>query len=107
MPEHDPNNEYVRDDSAVIAALRGHSGTPETKEVLLLWTLAREAEVEAENTSRAAIVFNIRRAKLYEQAGFVSEALENYQDAQYQAEQEGEGELVAECLEGIQRLEKV
>lgn len=104
MAEYESSPEQGPSDEEVVAALREHGTTKETEALLLTWTLAREAEVEAENSSRATLVFNIRRAKLYESAGLVEAALENFQDALVQAEQENEADAVAECVEGIARL---
>lgn len=104
MSEHEPRRESHHEDEALIAAFREHGRTPETEAQLLSWTLAREAEVEAENTSHAGLLFNVRRALVYEASGFVEAALEGFHDALLQAEQEDAAEVVAECVEAIQRL---
>lgn len=49
------------------------------------WMAEEEGRVEAENTPLATIVFNLKRARFYLEAGFRDEAVENYEDARRQA----------------------
>ena len=79
---------------------------PETKALVLEWTKEREAVVAKENTSRAAIVFNIERSDLYVAANDIEGAIECLESALTQAEQENEEKLRKEILEKIESLEE-
>jgi len=79
---------------------------PETKTLVLQWTKEREAVVAKENTSRAAIVFNIERSDLYVAANDIEGAIECLESALTQAEQENEEKLRKEILEKIESLEE-
>ena len=67
---------------------------PEVCAILQLWTRQQEKIVEAANTSEAAIQFNLRRARLYFEAGYKDEAWKNFEAAHTQAYQEGMDELM-------------
>jgi hypothetical protein len=77
----------------------------EAKEAVMRWTEQREAEVNAINTSRAAIEFNIERAELYIAVGDKEGALDCLHDARMQAHQENEGALYADILEKMDEIE--
>lgn len=77
---------------------------PETKELVMKWTAQREAEVEKENTSCAAIVFNIDRSDLYIAAGDKDGAKECLESALDQADQENEKELQDQIIEKLRSL---
>lgn len=55
------------------------------KEALLQWTIAQEQEVERSQDKDASIQFDLKRARLYFEAGLIAEAFENYEDAYDQA----------------------
>ncbi|MFA6428783.1 MAG: hypothetical protein WCW02_04575 [Candidatus Buchananbacteria bacterium] len=79
---------------------------PETKALVLAWTMQQEALVTAENTSRAAIIFNIERTDLYLAVGDNAGAFDCLNEALLQAHQEGEPELYDQIMEKIKDLEK-
>jgi hypothetical protein len=58
---------------------------PSAKEALIQWTIAQEQEVEQSKNKDAPIQLNLKRARLYFEAGLVDEAFENYEDAYNQA----------------------
>ncbi len=68
---------------------------PEANAAVMQWTAQREEEVMQENTSRAAIVFNVERADLYIAAGDTEGALDCLWDARTQALQENDAEMAA------------
>ena len=57
------------------------------------WMAGEESKVEVENTPLATIVFNLKRARFYFEAGFKDEAIENYEDARRQAWNENRMDL--------------
>ena len=77
---------------------------PETKELVMKWIEQREREVEIENTSRAAIVFNIERTDLYIAMGDREGAIQNLEDALGQADSEDEKELQEEIIAKIKEI---
>ena len=74
---------------------------PEAHQLLMDWTLAHEARVEATGTSRAAIEFNIERGTLYIEAGFLGEGIDTLESALIQAEQEDQKDLQEEIVKKI------
>ena len=106
MPESSSEAERnERLEEAVVEALKMDPKSPEARALLLQWTIQGEQVVTAENTSRATLVFNLRRALLYEKAGLQEVALEAFEDACLEALNENELELLAEAREGMRRLE--
>ena len=88
MSEKIPSPEIARQE--VVEALRRmrESGKddPEAKELLVKWTIQEEEKVP--NMPEGPIEHNLKRARLYYEAGYHDEALENFDAALYQAEQE-------------------
>ena len=79
----------------------------ETKSLLLSWTLEQERLVDqSADRLEAAIQFNLRRARLYFEAGYLEEAFENFDDAADQARNEQRSELYQEIVNEIAKLEK-
>ena len=77
----------------------------ETNEMVMKWTEQQEALVKKENTSKAAIVFNIERSDLYLAAGDKEGALECLEDARMQAHQENEEELYDQIMRKMDEIE--
>ena len=70
----------IKDESVIeILRAKGFLDT-EARQLLLGWVSEREAEVAKANNSMAAIEFEIRRIKLYFDAGYKDEALELLND---------------------------
>lgn len=90
-------------DSAEIAEQLGQQFVQEFKEkgqvaeviaILNTWTDEQEKLVyESHDPATAAIELNLRRARLYHEAGLIEETRENYNDARKQAHNEGRTEL--------------
>ncbi|HEY9585333.1 MAG TPA: hypothetical protein VJJ02_01935 [Candidatus Paceibacterota bacterium] len=78
----------------VVQALREQS--PEARELLQQWTIAREAKVE--NNLESRIKFELERAELYGEAGFEDDADLSIDAAIEQAENEGRPDLVEEIV---------
>lgn len=78
------------DRQELIEALKKGEG----KELLNKWLLKEEGKVkESANPSLEAINLNLKRARLYYEAGFMEEAFENFEDARRQAHNEGRDDL--------------
>jgi len=65
----------------------------DTKKMLSDWIDAEEKRVENSADPIAAILLNLRRARLYYDAGFLEEAWENFESARRQAWNENHDEL--------------
>ena len=78
----------------------------EVKDMLIKWTIEQEKKVEKSDDSEAPIHFNIKRAHLYLDAGYIKEALENFEAAQTQAYQERRDELCQEITEEMDKIKK-
>lgn len=102
IPERGPEKiEKAR----VLEMLRAHGPEhPETNALVMRWTEEQEALVAAENTSRAAIVFNIERADLYVATGDIGGAADCLDDASTQAIQEDEMELLEQISDKMGQL---
>ncbi len=97
-------NEKIEKET-VIEMLRLHGfDHPETKNLVLEWTLQQEEFVAKENTSKASIVFNIERSDLYLAVGDILGALECLDDAYTQALHEDE---VGLCQEIQKKREEI
>lgn len=106
MPPTGENNQEKIEKEKVLEMLRTNGfDHPETKELVMRWTEQREAEVEKENTSRAAIVFNIERSDLYIAMEDKQGAVECLEDALTQADQENDTELQNQILEKLKSLQ--
>lgn len=66
---------------------------PEARDILIRWTIEQEIQVENSNDPEAPIQFNLRRARLYLEAGLTEGAFENFEAAQTQAQNEHKDEL--------------
>lgn len=77
---------------------------PETKELLTAWTMEQEQQVEESKDPEAPIQFNLKRARLYFEAGYVDEAYENFEAARTQAHQEGRDELLQTIDDEMDKL---
>lgn len=69
------------------------SKNQEAKDLLISWTIEQEKQVEKSVNPEAPIQFNLQRARLYFKAGYIEEALENFEAAQIQAWGEQRNEL--------------
>ncbi len=79
---------------------------PEANEFLDKWTREQEMTIEqAEDYPLEQIQFNLRRARLYFKAGYVDEALEDFEDARTQAWNEQRTELYEAIMKEIDKLE--
>ena len=79
---------------------------PKVKEILIKWTIEQEKKVKELDNPEAPINFNIKRALLYSDAGYVKEAFENLYAARTQAYQERRDELCQEITEKINKIKK-
>ena len=77
---------------------------PETRELVMRWTVQREIEVRKENTSRATIIFNIERSDLYIAGGDKNGAIECLEDALTQAVHENEKGLEKQIMKKLKSL---
>ena len=75
------------------------------KSLLDTWTREQERQVEKENNSGGAIELNLRRARLYFEAGYVDEALENFEAARMQARNENKQEVYQAIMAEMDKLE--
>ena len=66
---------------------------------MIKWTTERERQAEASADPEAFIKFNLRRARLYFEAGYIDEARENFEDAATQAWNEQRGELYQKIMD--------
>lgn len=80
---------------------------PEAFSLLTSWIVEQEQQVERSGNPEAAIQFNLRRARLYFDAGYIDESLENYEAAQTQAWNEGRDELYQKITDEIQKQGEV
>lgn len=78
---------------------------PNVKELLNNWTIEQEKQVNKSNTPDAEIQFNLQRARLYLEAGYVEEALENFEAAQTQAWNEHRTELHEAITQEILKIQ--
>ena len=79
---------------------------PEVRELLDKWTREEEARVEqSDDYHLEQISFNLKRARLYFAAGYVDEAIENFEAAQIQAWNEQKSDLYQEITDEIEKLE--
>lgn len=78
---------------------------PETRNFLDAWTREQEKLVEEGDDPVAKIEFNLKRARLYFEAGYTDEAFENFEAARMQAWNENREELYQEIIAEMDRLE--
>ncbi|KKS46612.1 hypothetical protein A2567_00825 [Candidatus Azambacteria bacterium RIFOXYD1_FULL_42_11] len=78
---------------------------PEARDLLDAWTREQEERVEEGSDPAAKIEFNLKRARLYFEAGYVEEALENFEAARMQAWNENRQELYEAIMAEMDTLE--
>lgn len=95
MTEGEPKFEEEKDFEQRLTRLLREKGIedPEVKDLLIQWTIEQEKRVEGSGDSESPIRFNLRRARLYFEAGYTEEAIENFEAARTQALNEQRNEL--------------
>ncbi|GEM_PF-2021086 len=78
----------------------------EAHEALIKWTIDQEKAVENSTDPEASILFNVRRACLYLEAGYIESSLENFYDAAEQAYQERRDELCEKIEKEAEEISK-
>jgi len=79
---------------------------PEARDLLDRWTREQEKQVEqSDNYPLAQIYFNLRRARLYFEAGYVNDAFENFEAARTQAWNYKNNELYQTIMKEMDELE--
>ncbi len=81
---------------------------PEAREFLDIWTREQEKQVEqstGEEYHIAQIQFNLKRARLYFEGGFVEEAFKNFEAARMQAWNEQKDELYQAIMKEMDQVE--
>ncbi|MBI2446700.1 MAG: hypothetical protein HYV51_02660 [Parcubacteria group bacterium] len=79
---------------------------PETRELLDAWTREQEERIEEGNDPAAKIEFNFKRARLYFDAGYVEEALENLEADRMEAWNENREELYEAIMAEMDMMER-
>jgi len=78
----------------------------EVKNLLDIWTREQEKLVEqSSNYQDEQIRLNLRRARLYSEAGYLGEAFENFESARRQAWNKHRDELYQEIMKEMDGLE--
>ena len=78
----------------------------EVKEKLIQWTIKQEEKVEsAGRTVEARVCFEIERARLYFDGGYMGEAWETLEAALIMAEQENQNELIRKIHDEMLKME--
>jgi hypothetical protein len=106
MSERIPTQELTAEELEIAQELREKG--PADKEVLgrlLAWTEKQEAWAAEQNTSRANIEVNLRRARLYLAAGAREDAWQAFNEVREQAHNEGEADLFTAADAEIDRME--
>lgn len=83
------------------------SENPEAISLLISWTIEQKKQVERSDDPEAPIQLNLRRARLYLKAGYVNNALENFEAAKIQANNEQREELCQAITEEMKEIKKV
>ncbi|MBU0476884.1 hypothetical protein KKB68_02680 [Patescibacteria group bacterium] len=78
---------------------------PEVRALLTRWTTKQEKQVEESDDPEAPIRFNLRRARLYLEAGYREEAFENFEAARMQAWNEHREELCQATMKEMDEIE--
>ena len=79
---------------------------PEAKNLLDTWTRQQEEWAEKSNEpATAAIEFDLRRARLYFEAGYVDEAFESFEAARMQSWNNNKEELYQKIMAEMDKLE--
>lgn len=108
--EKEPTSENKENSEQQLVRLLKEKGAedPEARKCLDIWTLEQEKIVEqstGEEYRIAQIQFNLKRARLYFEAGYVDEAFENFEAARTQAWNEGREELYQAIMKEMDELE--
>jgi hypothetical protein len=105
----EPAFENREDSEQQLARLLKEKGVEdqETREMLRNWTLEQEKIVdESADRFTASIQFNVKRARLYFDAGFLDESFESFEDAATQALNEQRFDLYQEIINEMDVKEK-
>lgn len=78
---------------------------PEARSLLISWTIEQERQVEESVDPEAPIQFNLRRGRLYFEAGYIEEAFENFEAARTQAWNERRDKLYQAIMEEMDKIE--
>ncbi|MCK4354837.1 hypothetical protein KAW43_00580 [Candidatus Parcubacteria bacterium] len=78
---------------------------PEARKLLLSWTIEQEKQVEKSDDPEAPIQFNLRRARLYFDAGYRKAADENFEAARTQAWNENKKKLYQAIMKEMDEIE--
>ena len=99
-------NEKLLKDQVVDGLRSGGIEDSEVKEKLIEWTIKREEKVEsAGRTVEARVNFEIEKAKLDFEGGYIDEAFETLDAVLYVAEQENRNDLIEIISDEILRME--
>ena len=102
MSEFKKFNEVNRiSDAQLIEALRGGVESPDTRKLLEDWT---KQEEDKTGEPEASIEFNRKRARIYIQAGYLEEGLDELEGALDQAFYEHREDLIKAISTEIDRL---
>ena len=106
--EKEPTFEHNENPEQQLVWLLKEKGVqdPEAREFLDKWTREQEKRVEESQDPEAAIQFNLKRARLYLEAGYVEEAFENFEAARTQAWNEQRNELYQAIMKEMDQIEK-
>lgn len=98
--------ELLREKGKFIFNLNKGVEDPEVRELLDSWTREQEKRVEqSDDYSLEQIKFNLERACLYFEAGYVDEAFENFEAARMQALYEHRKELYQAIMKEMDEIE--
>ena len=108
MPfEQSPKPEFGESERALIALLRKKGADDsEAKTALLMWCEKEEAEATKENTSRANIEVQLKRARVYRAAGGYDSALDTLEVVRQAASSDpSAGDLDKQALAMMDEIE--
>lgn len=102
-----PNNENIGIETEELLKRLRSTGPedPETKALVMQWTLEQEELVRRVNTSKATLMFNILRSDVYLAAGDSDGALECLEEARVQAYQENETTLYSMIMQKMDQID--
>lgn len=99
-----PNQELVSREVLVGVLKERGLDDAETREMLIRWTEEQERIVEQEGTREAQLNFEIQRAELYCDAGFIEDGRQAFEDALTIAIQEGLDSFVNQIEQKLSTL---
>jgi hypothetical protein len=106
MKEREPKIESESPEQKLISLLREKGPEDgEARDLLISWTIEQERLVEQSSDPEAPIQLNLRRARLYFEAGYIDEAMENFEAAADQAWNEKRNELYEAVMEEMDQIE--